>query len=85
MGWQQADGGNGLAGALAIRIEGADGIDFIIEEVDAIWLFRAHREEIQQGAAGGKLAVFENLLDRVVTSLFQTATQTMQIEAIPRF
>ena len=85
MGWQQAYGGNGLTGALAVGIEGADGIDLIIEEVDAIGLFRTHRKEIQSGAAGGEFAMLEHLLDRIVTGLLQPAAQAVQIQLVARF
>ena len=82
--WQQAYGGHRLAGALTVGIESADGIDLIIEEVDAIGLFRTHREEIQQGTAGGKLAMLEHLLHRIVAGLLQAPSQTMQIQLVAR-
>ncbi|MNS01600.1 hypothetical protein D3C72_328850 [compost metagenome] len=81
-GGQQAHRLDRLAGALALGIEGADGVHLVIEEVDAIGAAAAHGEEIQQGAAGGELAVLQHLLHRHIARLGQTPPQLLQVEAL---
>ena len=81
-GGQQADALDRLAGALALGIEGADGVHLVVEEVDAIRAAAAHGEEIQQGATGGELAVFQHLLHRHIARLGQPSPQLLQVEAL---
>ena len=41
---QQADFGNGGDGALRVGVKGFDAVDFIVEQIDAVWHLAAHRE-----------------------------------------
>ena len=41
---QQADFGNGGDGALRLGVKGFDAVDFIVEQIDAVRHFAAHRE-----------------------------------------
>ena len=54
--WQEAHLGNGVQAALAVGVEGADGVDFVVEQVHAEGHQRAHGEQINQPAAHGVLA-----------------------------
>ena len=44
-----------LPGTLGIRVEGADGLDLVVEEVDAQGLQAPHGEDVQQGPADREL------------------------------
>ena len=50
-----------IEAALAVRIEGADRIDFVAEQVDAIRHRRAHREQVDQPTAHGVFAGRDHL------------------------
>ncbi len=84
-GWQQADTLDRLAGALGLGIEWTDGVHFIVEEVDAIGAAAAHGKEIEQGAAGGKLAVLQHLIHRHVTRFGEASAQLLQVETLAAF
>jgi len=56
--WQQGDIRHRFTGALAVRIEQAQRFDFVIEQLDPKWLFRAHRKNIHDGAAHGEFTMF---------------------------
>ena len=45
-------------GALGIGVEQAQGIDFVVEQVDAHRIGGAHREDVQERSAHGELAAF---------------------------
>jgi hypothetical protein len=47
--------------ALRLRIKGANAVDFIVQQIDPVGFAAAHRIEIQQRTAHGKLAVFHHL------------------------
>jgi hypothetical protein len=53
---EQAHLGHGVEAALRVRVEGADGVDLVVEQVDAVRHGRAHRKQIDQAAAHGVLA-----------------------------
>ncbi len=84
-GRQQTDALDRLAGALGLGVERADGVHLVVEEVDAIGAAAAHGEEIEQGAAGGKFAVFQYLLHRHIARLGEARAQLLQIEALAAF
>ena len=48
-------------GTLRFRIEGADTFHFIIKQLNAKWVVVTHGKEIDDGAAYGKFAVFDDL------------------------
>ena len=45
-------------GPLAVGVEDAQRVDFVIEQVDADGVVRAHREDVHERAAYGELAAF---------------------------
>ena len=82
---QQADFGNGRNGALRFGIEGFDAVDFIVEQIDAVRHFAAHREQINNAAAHGKFARRDNMGNMVVARIHQIGFQTAYIQSLPRF
>ncbi len=66
MGGQQAHPVDLPSGPLGVGVEHAQGLDFVIEEVDAVWRRGAHWVEIDDRTAHGELAVFINVVDRAV-------------------
>ena len=65
-GRQQADRLDLVDRALGFRVEGAQGFDFVVEQVDAIRQLAAHREQVDQGAAYGELTVFIHGVDAAI-------------------
>ena len=58
---QQADLGHRVQAALAVGVEGADAVDLVVEQVDAIRHAAAHREQVDQRAAHGVFAGADDL------------------------
>ena len=67
MGGQQVDGVDFFQRALSVRVKQAQTVNFIVEEIQAIGLFAAHRIQIQQRTAGGVFAMFHDLINVPVT------------------
>lgn len=82
---QQADFGNGRNGALRFGIESFDAVDFIVKQIDAVWHFAAHREQIDNTAAHSELARRDNMGNMVITCIHQIAFQTAYIQSLPCF
>ena len=82
---QQADFGNGGDGALRVGVKGFDAVDFIVKQIDAVGHFAAHREQIDNAAAHGKLARRDNMGNMVVARIHQIGFQTAYIQSLPRF
>ncbi|CWT22913.1 Uncharacterised protein [Neisseria meningitidis] len=82
---QQTDFGNGGDGALRLGVKGFDAVDFIVEQIDAVRHFAAHREQIYNAAAHGKLACRDNVGNMVITCIHQIAFQTAYIQSLSRF
>ncbi|MNQ31127.1 hypothetical protein D3C85_444920 [compost metagenome] len=81
-GRQQLDRGHLVDRALGFRIEGAQGFDLVVEQVDAKRLLAAHREQVDQGAAHGELAVLVDRVDAAVTRRFQAAAHVVDVELL---
>ncbi len=56
-----------VATALGVRVEGTQGVDLVIEQVDAQRLLAAHGEQVDQCAAQGVFARLVDRLHRAVT------------------
>ena len=56
-----------VATTLGVRVEGAQGVDLVIEQVDAQRLLAAHGEQVDQCAAQGVFARLVDRLHRAVT------------------
>ncbi|VVN39764.1 hypothetical protein PS624_05329 [Pseudomonas fluorescens] len=81
-GRQQLDRLDLVNGALVFRIEGAQGFDLIVEQVDAIRQFAAHREQVDQRAAYGELAVLIDRVDVAIATGFEARTHLFNVELL---
>ena len=79
---QQADFLHLVLGTLGLRIEGADGLHFLVEQVDAVGHIGAHGEQIQQRAAHGEFTVLEYLADADITRRFQAFAGAVRVQEI---
>ncbi|MNC09027.1 hypothetical protein D3C75_566420 [compost metagenome] len=75
VGGQQVNGLNFLQRTLGIGIKQAQAVDFIIEEIQAIGLGAAHREQVEQGAAGGVFPVLHHLIHMAITGAVELDAQ----------
>ncbi len=69
--------------ALRVDVEGADRLDVVAEQIDAVGQRAAHREEIDQPAAHAELAWRDHLRDVLVTGEGELAAQRIDVEALP--
>ncbi len=67
--------------ALGVDVEGAQGLDVVVEEVDAVGQHAAHGEEVDQPAADGKFARRVDLVDVGVAALFHLLAEGGLVEA----
>ena len=79
---KQADAGHLLPGALGVRVEGADALHLVVEEVDAVGLQAPHGEDVQERAAHGELAMGDDLRDALVAGPLQAAAGLGQVKAL---
>ena len=63
---QQAHFGHRVQAALAVGVEGADGVDLVVEQVHAVGHQRAHGEQIDEAAAYRVFAGADDLAHMVV-------------------
>ena len=69
-------------GDLGFRIEGPDGVDLLVEQVEPEGRLAAHGEEVDERAAHGEIAVLCHLRTGAVTGGLQPAAEALAIEAI---
>ena len=77
---QQTNGVHLVDGALVFRIEGAQGLDFVVEQVDAIGQFAAHREQVDQRAAHGEFAVLVHRVDVAIAAGLEPGAHLLDVE-----
>ena len=65
---------------LGLDIEGADAVDLVTEEVDAVRQFVTEREHIQDGAAQGKLPRLIHIIHLAETEVAQAAASVGEVE-----
>lgn len=68
--------------ALRFRVEGADGVDILIQQFDAQRGVGAHREHVQQAAAHREIARVHHLRHVAVAGAFQAAFFRVQIQPL---
>ena len=78
---QQFDALDPLPGKLAVRVEGPDRLDLVVEQVDPVGLLAAAGKEVDQRAAHGELPVLGDLRHRAVAGRLQTQPETFPVEA----
>ena len=64
---QQLDGLDRIQAALGVGIEGAQAVQFVIEEVQPVGQRRAHREQVDEAAAHRVFTGAQHLFDMLVT------------------
>src|SRR3546814_4205955 len=79
---QHAELAHLLFAALSFRIEGADRLDLIVEQIDAVRVRGAHRKQVEQGAAHGKFALRLHFRYRLVAGGDQLFAETLRIELV---
>ena len=75
---QEADAVERIERALRFRIEAADGLDLLIEEIDPQRRRPAHREDIEQRAAHRELAGARDLTDAGVACIRQPLAERLE-------
>jgi hypothetical protein len=80
---QEPDLGHRVEASLRVRIEGADRVDLVAEQVDAVRHRRAHREQVDQAAAHGVLAGRDDLAHVGVAGERELRLQRRLVEALP--
>ncbi len=80
---KQADGLYLLDGTLGLGIEGADAVDLVVEEVDAVGYLAAHGIEVEQRTAHGELPVSHHLGDALVAGAFQPLAEGVDLQPLP--
>ncbi len=79
---QQADFWYRVEAALGIRVEGADGFDLIVEQIDPVGQRRAHRKQVDQPAAHAIFAGAHHLTDVFVAGQGQLGLELGLIELV---
>ena len=79
---QQAHLGHRVQAALGVGIEGADRIDLVVEQVDAVGHRRAHREQVDQAAAHRVLAGRHDLAHVAVAGQRELRLQRRLVELL---
>ena len=78
---QQADFSCGIDRALGVDIEGLDGVDDIVHQVDAIGQGTAHGKQIDQSAAHAELARRHDLGDMGVAGQRELRAQRLDVQS----
>src|SRR3546814_17802750 len=79
---QHAELAHLLFAALSFRIEAADRLDLIVEQLDAVRVRGAHRKQVEQGAAPGKFALRLHFRYRLVDGGAQLSAKTLSNEPV---
>ena len=79
---QQAHGIHLVYRALGLGVEGAQGLDLVIEQVDAVGQLAAHGEQVDQCTAHGELAMLIDRVDAAVAGGFQPRAHLLHVEGL---
>ena len=79
---QQFDRGHFLDGALALRVERAQAVDVVIQQIDPVGQLAAHGVDVEQGAAQSKLTVFIDRVDVEIAIALQPAPEAVDIQPL---
>ncbi len=77
---QQADFRHRIQRALGVHIEGGDGLDLVVEQVDAVRQHAAHRKQVDDAAAHAVFAGRQHLLHMAVSGKRHLLAQLVQVE-----
>lgn len=79
---QQMDGLDLFDRTLAVRLEGADALDLVVEQVQPVGQFAAHGIDVQQRAAHRELAVLHDLGDTGVAGLLEACPHGLHVQPL---
>jgi hypothetical protein len=79
---QQADLGHRIQAALAVGVEGADAVDLVVEQVDAVGNRASHGEQVDQPAAHRVFAGAHHLGDVAVAGQGQLALEPGLVQLV---
>jgi len=82
---EQVNGRHFLQRALAVDVEQAQAVDFIVKKIEAVGLVAAHREQIEQRAAGSIFAMLHHLIDMAVAGPLKLIAQRIARQALTLF
>ena len=82
---QQPHFRHGVEAALRVGVEGADAVDFVVEQIHAVGLQTAHREKINQRTAHGKFTRADHLRNVAVTREHELRFELGLVEPLLRF
>lgn len=68
--------------ALGLGVEGAQRLDLVIEQVDAVGQLAAHREQVDQRAAHGELAMLVDGVDAAIAAGLQARAHLFHIDGL---
>ncbi len=71
--------------ALGFRVKAAQGINFIVKQVNAVGLAATHGVQVQQRAANGVFTVLVNRVNVAVAALLQSMAHGLEIQRLPLF
>ena len=82
---QQAHVVHRVEGALRVDVEGADGLDLVVVQVDAVGQRAAHRKQVDQAAAHAEFARRDHLGDGAVAGERELARSASASRRSPCF
>ncbi|MNO97438.1 hypothetical protein D3C76_891470 [compost metagenome] len=68
--------------ALGLGVEGAQRLDLVIEQVDAVGQLAAHREQVDQRAAHGELAMLVDGVDAAIATGLQAQAHLLHVDGL---
>ena len=80
---QQAHLRHGVEAALRVRIEGADAVDLVVEQVDAVGLRCTHGEQVDQAATHGIFARAHHLAHMRIAGHGELALEGCFVQRLP--
>ena len=83
--WQDAHLRGFGVGALGVGVEQAQGVDFVVEQVDAHRIGRTHGKYVQERTTDGELAAFGNRVGCAVAGRNQALALGGDVELLPDF
>ena len=79
---QQADVRHRIQAALRVRIERADRLELVVEQVEPVGQRRTHREQIEQSAADRELARRDDLRNVLVAGEHELGAQRVDVDLL---
>ena len=74
-----------IDGSLGFRVKGPEGLDFVIEQINAIGQVRAHGVNIEDGPSHRILAVFVHIVGVMIAGGLQLHAPVVDIQGLAHF